>query len=89
MVPAARSTSSASTRLSTITLWLSLLFVTGITTGCGSSGITPTPPKLSGNTAVTVLLSSTANDQLSQFNLTFQTLTLTSQSGKTVSLLSA
>jgi Domain of unknown function (DUF5666) len=59
-----------------------------LTAGCGSSGSTP-PPKLSGNTSVTVLLSSTANDQLSQFNLNFQSLTLTSQSGNTVNLLSA
>ncbi len=54
-------------------------------TGCGSSGTTP--PKFSGNTAVVVLASSTANDQLFQFSVTLQRLTLTSQSGKTVSLL--
>ena len=54
-------------------------------TGCGSSGTTP--PKFSGNTAVVVLASSTANDQLFQFSVTLQSLTLTSQSGQTVSLL--
>jgi hypothetical protein len=59
----------------------------GITTGCGSSA--PAPPKFSGNTSVTVLLSGTANDQVTRFDLDFQTLTLTSQSGKTVTLLSA
>jgi hypothetical protein len=62
---------------------LTLLVGIGITTGCGSSGTTPTPPQFSGNTSVTVLLSSTANDQVTRFDLEFQTLTLTSQSGKT------
>jgi hypothetical protein len=66
---------------------LTLLFGSGITTGCGSSGTTP--PKLSGNTSVTVLLASTANDQVTRFALELQTLTLTSQSGKTVTLLSS
>lgn len=60
-----------------------------LTTGCGSGGSTPPPPKFSGNTSVTVLLSSTANDQVTRFNLAFQTLTLTSQSGNTVTLLSS
>jgi Domain of unknown function (DUF5666) len=45
--------------------------------------------KFSGNTNVTLVMSSTANDQLTQFDIEFQTLTLTSQSGKTVPLLSA
>jgi hypothetical protein len=36
-------------------------------------------PKLSGNTSVTVLLSSTANDEVSEFDLTIQSLTLTDQ----------
>jgi hypothetical protein len=57
----------------------------GIMTGCGSSG--SGAPKLSGNTSVTVLLSSTANDQVTRFDVLFQTLTLTSQSGKVVTLL--
>jgi hypothetical protein len=66
---------------------LTLLVGIGITTGCGSSA--PRPPKFSGNTSVTVLLSSTANDQVTLFDLAFQTLTLTNQSGKTVTLLSS
>src|SRR5579871_994197 len=66
---------------------LTLLLGIGITTGCGSN--TPTSPKLSGNTSVTVLLASTANDQVTQFPLELQTLTLTSQSGKTVTLLAS
>jgi hypothetical protein len=56
------------------------------TTGCGgSSSSTPT---MSGNTSVTVLATSTANDQLAQFPVTLQSLTLTSQSGKTVTVFS-
>ncbi|MFZ0759571.1 MAG: DUF5666 domain-containing protein [Candidatus Sulfotelmatobacter sp.] len=58
-----------------------------LTTGCGSSGTTP--PKFSGNTPVTVLLASSGNDQVTQFAVELQTLTLTSQSGKTVTLLSS
>ena len=38
-------------------------------------------------TKVTLLLSSTANDRLSRFNLTFTALTLSNQSGNTVTLL--
>ena len=55
------------------------------TTGCGSGKSIP-PPVLSGNTAVTLLLSSTANDQLSQFEISFNSVSLTSKSGKTVDL---
>jgi hypothetical protein len=66
---------------------LTLLLGIGITTGCGSTA--PTPPKFSGNTSVTLLLSSTANDQVTRFDLEFQTLTLTSQSGTTVTLSSS
>ncbi|MFZ0815910.1 MAG: DUF5666 domain-containing protein [Candidatus Sulfotelmatobacter sp.] len=59
-----------------------------LSTGCGSNGNTPTTPQFSGNTSVTVALSSTANDEVSSLNLQFQSLTLTSQSGKTATLLS-
>jgi hypothetical protein len=69
---------------------LTLLIGLGITTGCGSTGSTAlVPAKFSGNTSVTVLLSGTANDQVTRFDLEFQTLTITSQSGKTVTLLSS
>ena len=67
---------------------LTLLFSVGITTGCGGNSAT-TPPKFSGNTSVTVLLASTGNDQVTRFGVGFQTLTLTSQSGKTVTLSSS
>jgi Domain of unknown function (DUF5666) len=60
----------------------------GLTTGCGSSGAKKIPPPpFSGDTEVTVVVSSTANDALSAFNLDIQSLTLTSQSGTTVSVL--
>jgi hypothetical protein len=58
-----------------------------VTLGCGSSPVSRSPV-LSGNTSVTVMVSGTANDQLSQFNVRFKSITLTSISGKSVSLLS-
>ena len=58
-----------------------------VTAGCGSGGSMSSSPKLSGNTSVTVLLTSTGNDQLSEFDIGFLGITLTSQSGKTVTLL--
>src|SRR5580704_16904873 len=63
---------------------IGLTLLAAFATGCGMnmSSIPPTPQ----NTSVTVLVSSTANDQLSQMNVTFNSLTLTSQSGKTVSV---
>jgi hypothetical protein len=70
---------------------LTVLAAITITTGCGSAGSSSTGggQKLSGNTSVAVLLTSTANDQLSEFGMVFQGLALTSQSGKTVNLLPA
>ena len=53
-----------------------------LATGCGNS----TSTTVTGNTAVTVLASSTANDQLVQWNITLTSLTLTNQAGKTVTL---
>jgi hypothetical protein len=49
------------------------------------------PPEsgFAGNTQVTVLLSSTANDQVTRFDLAIQKLTLTSRTGNTVTLLSS
>jgi hypothetical protein len=61
----------------------------GLMAGCGSSssGSTTKTPPFSGNTQVTVVVSSTANDQLSQFDLDIQSLTLTNQSGTTAPVL--
>jgi hypothetical protein len=72
-----------------IYILVAAVLATVVTTGCGSGGSTPTPPKFSGNTQVTVVLTSTANDQVSQFDVDLQSLTLTSQSGKTVTLFSS
>lgn len=69
-----------------ILLTLVLSIAAAATLGCGAGMTSPPPPKLSGNTNVTVLLSSTANDQLSQFDLDFNSITLTSKAGKTVNL---
>lgn len=80
---------SFSNRPTTFLVTFPILVVLTLTTGCGYGGNSTQPPKLSGNTSVTVVLSSTANDQLAEFDLEFQSVTLTSQSGKTVSLLTA
>src|SRR5215469_16459551 len=64
---------------------LTILLGIAITTGCSSSGTIP--PKFGGNTTAVILASSTANDQLFQFSVTVQSLTLTGQSGQTASLL--
>jgi len=56
-------------------------------TSCGSGGSMPSSPPLAGNTSVTVMLTSTGNDQLSEFDIGFLGITLSSQSGKTVTLL--
>lgn len=57
-------------------------------TGC-SSGMTSTAqtgPVPGGSTAVTLLVSSTANDQLTEFRLTIVSLTLTNQAGSAVTV---
>jgi Domain of unknown function (DUF5666) len=55
---------------------------------CSSNTSQPSTPQFSGNTQVSMVLTSTANDQLTEFDLGFQAITLTSQSGKTATLLS-
>jgi hypothetical protein len=60
---------------------------TALISGCSGSAPQSPGSKLSGNTTVTILSTSTANDKFFQFSATIETLTLTSQSGKTVSLL--
>lgn len=67
-------------------LMLTLILSAAAISGCGGA---PPAPVVRGNTMVTVVLSSTANDQLTEFDLTLQSITLTSQSGNTVTLLSA
>lgn len=59
-----------------------------LSAGCGSAANQGGTGSQQGqNTAVTVLLSGAANDHLGQFDLLLDSLTLTSQSGKSVSLL--
>jgi hypothetical protein len=70
--------------LSLSTILLTCIAAAALTTGCGTSG--KPGPTFSGTTNVNVLLSSTANDQLSQFNIGFTSLALTSEAGKTVNL---
>jgi len=68
---------------------LTLLAGVGMTAGCGSNAPASHQTQFSGNTAVTVLLSSTANDQVTRFDVGFQTVTLINPSGKSVTLLSS
>jgi hypothetical protein len=60
-------------------------------TACGTStsANTQNSQTFSGNTNVTVLLSGTANDQFTEFGLTFNSITLTNKSGAAVTLLSS
>ena len=83
-----KAASSASFSFPIFGLLFTTLLSVAIITGCGSNGTTQAGPKLSGNTSVTVLLSSTANDQLQRFDIAIQSIALTSQSGKTVTLFS-
>ena len=54
---------------------------------CGGASNPASTPAAVEHTAVTLLVSSTANDRLSTFKATFASITLTSQSGTTVTLL--
>lgn len=65
-----------------------LIFAAMLATSCGGGSSSASGgQQFSGNTALNVMLSSAANDELSQFGLQVQSLTLTSQSGSTVNLL--
>ena len=82
------SLASSSPRQVFASLLIVVLAAAVISTGCGASGSMAKTPPLIGNTAVTVVVSSMANDQLAEFDLGFQNITLTSQSGKTVPVMS-
>jgi hypothetical protein len=69
-------------------LVLTMGLAAAFTTGCGGSSSSTSGSTLTGNTTVMVLATSAANNQLTQFPLTLQSLTLTSQSGKTVTVVS-
>jgi len=63
----------------------SFFLLTLALTGCGSSS-SPNSSGLTGNTSVTLIATSTANDQLSEFLLSLTSLTLTNQAGATVNI---
>ena len=69
-------------------LLAAIAFAAGWLTGCGNSTVTgcslcgTTPPL---NTPVVLLITTTANDALVEFNISFVSLTLTNQSGGSVS----
>lgn len=69
--------------LAALAVSLTALFATG----CGAGGGGGNSPTLSGNTNVVLLASSTANDQLAVFTVNLNSLTLVSDSGKSVSLI--
>jgi Domain of unknown function (DUF5666) len=73
-------------RMTSLFLCAVALMGTVFLMGCGSV-INPYSSPSTGNTAVTLLATSTANDRLSQYVIEFLGITLTSQSGKTVNLL--
>jgi hypothetical protein len=80
--PASRPSSSSPLLL------LTLIAIATFTTACGSGKGSSTAPQFSGNTQVTLVLTSSANDQLSAFDMALQSLSLTAQSGQTVNLVS-
>jgi len=91
-LPAARSRLSfslPSNSLLAIGLMFTAIMACMLAASCGGGGGSASSggQHFSGNTALNVMLSSTANDELSQFGLQMQSLTLTSQSGSTVNLL--
>lgn len=65
-----------------------LVCLAGMTAGCASNGAT-IGTSSDGNATVSLLGTSTANDQLSSYDLVVNTLTLAKQDGTTVSVLSA
>ena len=82
-----RDTSVTCLTRSSVAIGIALLLA--LVAGCGGGTGSGTGTTLKGNTTVVLLASSTANDQLSQFSVTVQSMTLTDQSGKTVSILAA
>src|SRR5580704_5507447 len=86
MAPSSRPDRYSRLRFSRSLSAIAIVLVIAFASGCGGgTGATTLP----GNTTVVVLASSTANDQLVQFPVALENLTLTSQSGKTVTLFSA
>jgi Domain of unknown function (DUF5666) len=80
----AATSSARSSGPTSILVVIAVLFAVVGATSCGSGA---TPPPFSGNTQVTVALTSTANDQLAEYDLAFSSIALTDQSGKMATLL--
>src|ERR1700744_371229 len=72
-------------RLSCFQPVFAIALATAFLAGCGGGS----SPVSSGNTSVVILASSTANDEMDAFQLTIESLTLTSKSGKEVTLLAS
>ena len=64
-----------------------MAFAAALISGCGGAVSSGTLPVQSGSTSVTIFATSTANDQLSEFNISVDSLTLTTSSGKAVTVL--
>jgi len=82
-MPCLRHNISAARILSTS----ALAIAAALFAGCAGGGAQQPSTGFSGNTTVTVLATSTANNQLSQFNINFTSVTLTNQAGQTATLL--
>ncbi len=68
---------------------LAAVMAASLMSGCGnvgSSPTSPTGPELQGNTQVVILLSSTANDLWSNYNLSISNISLSNQTGNQVTL---
>ncbi len=66
-------------------LFLFICAIALVEIGCGNPS--SAPPTFSGSTNVTVMLTSTANDEFSEFGLTFNNITLTDKDGKKITVL--
>lgn len=81
---------SIPTQVHLLSLLIATLSVILFSTGCGTSPTSQNSQQtFTGNTNVTMLLTSTANDQVTLFDVGLQTLTLNTQSGKAVTVLSS
>jgi hypothetical protein len=84
---AATSSACSSAPISILRATVAIFLAVAGATSCGSGAKPSETPPLSGNTQVTVVLTSTANDRVTEFDLEFQNLLLSSRSGRTVNLL--
>lgn len=64
-------------------------FLAFVLAGCGSMGTPIMPPPPPTPTSVALLLTSTANDQFTEFNIDIASFTLTNKAGASVSLIPA